>query len=51
MNLSHLAGPDKGVFVELTYDIHANEIVRVRAFTSPRPLANYAACVQLPDMG
>ena len=47
VNLYHL--PD-GVFVELYYDPHVNEITRLRAFVSAAPLADYAAAIRLPDL-
>ena len=45
VNLYHLPG---GFFVELYYDSHANELVRLRSFSSAVPLEDYAAYVQLP---
>ncbi|TGE20974.1 hypothetical protein [Hymenobacter metallicola] len=50
VNLYYLAGQQKGVFVELFYDTQAKAIVRLRAFTSGRLLAEYAAFIQLSDM-
>jgi hypothetical protein len=49
VNLYHLAGAGKGVFVEVHYATQANEIVRVRAFTHPHPLVRYVGDVQLPE--
>jgi hypothetical protein len=46
INLYHLPGE---FFVELYYDIHANELVRLHSFTSAAPLENYTLYVQLPD--
>jgi hypothetical protein len=51
VNLYHLAGPGKGVFVELYYATHANAILRIRAFTNPHPLIRYTDWVQLPPLG
>lgn len=45
VNLYHLPG---GFFVELYYDTHANELVRLRSFTRAAPLEDYVAYVQLP---
>lgn len=47
VNLYHLPG---GVFVELYYDTHANEITRLRSFVSSAPLADYAAGITLPEL-
>jgi hypothetical protein len=46
VNLYHL--PD-GVFVELYYDTHTNEITRLRSFVSAAPLADYVAGIRLPE--
>jgi hypothetical protein len=46
INLYHLPG---GFFVELYYDTHANELVRLRSFSSPEPLEDYAVSVRLPE--
>ena len=46
VNLYHLPG---GFFVELYYDTHANELVRLHSFTSAAPLEDYAVSVRLPD--
>ena len=46
VNLYHLAG---GVFMELYYDTHRNEITNLRAFTSAAPLEDYTPYVVLPD--
>jgi len=40
----------EGPFVEILYDTHANEITRLRAFTSSAPLEDYVVGVQLPRM-
>ncbi|TPG59491.1 hypothetical protein [Hymenobacter nivis] len=45
VNLYHMPS---GFFVELYYDTHANELVRLRSFRSAAPLADYAASVRLP---
>ena len=47
MNLYHL--PDGGVFVELYYDTHRNEITNLRAFTSAAQLEDYTPYVLLHD--
>ncbi|TPG66046.1 hypothetical protein [Hymenobacter nivis] len=46
VNLYHLPG---GFFVELYYDTHANELVRLRSFSSSEPLEDYAVGIRLPD--
>jgi hypothetical protein len=46
INLYHLPS---GFFVELYYDTHRNELVRLRSFSSADPLEDYAASVRLPD--
>ena len=46
VNLYHLDG---GVFVELHYDTHRNEITNLRAFTSAAQLEDYTPFVVLPD--
>jgi hypothetical protein len=52
VNLYHVPSSiDKGLFVEVFYDTRANEIVRLRAFTSTSPLSDYTLYVQLPDLG
>jgi hypothetical protein len=51
VNLYHVPSSiDKGLFVELYYDTCANEIVRLRAFTSMASLSDYTPYVQLPDL-
>jgi hypothetical protein len=45
VNLYHLPA---GFFVELYYDTHANELVRLRSFTSAAPLEDYASYLRLP---
>ena len=40
VNLYHLPG---GVFAELYYDTHRNQITRVQAFISAAPLQDYVA--------
>ena len=39
----------KGLFAELYYDTLANELVRLRSFSSAVPLEDYAVHVRLPD--
>ena len=39
-----------GPFVEIFYDTHANEITRLRAFTSSTPLEDDVVGIQLPRM-
>lgn len=46
VNLYHLPG---GFFVELYYDTHANELVRLRSFRSSVPLEDYVVGVRLPE--
>ena len=46
INLYHLLG---GFFVELYYNTLANELVRLRSFSSVAPLEDYAVHVQLPN--
>ncbi|TPG59473.1 hypothetical protein [Hymenobacter nivis] len=46
VNLYHLPG---GFFVELYYDTLAEELVRLRSFSSTEPLEDYAASVRLPE--
>ncbi len=46
INLYHLPA---GFFVEVYYDTHANEIVRLRSFSSAEPLEDYAVYVRLPE--
>jgi hypothetical protein len=45
-NLYHLPG---GVFVEIYFDTHVNQIVQLRSFTSAAPLENYTLRVRLPE--
>jgi hypothetical protein len=45
INLYHLPG---GVFVEIYFDTHINQIVRLRSFTSAAPLENYTLSIELP---
>ena len=40
----------RGPFVEIFYDTHANEITRLRAFTSSAPLEDYVVGIQLPRL-
>ena len=47
VNLYVLPG---GPFVEIFYDTHADEITRLRAFTSSAPLEDYVVSIQLPPM-
>jgi hypothetical protein len=46
INLYHLPG---GVFVEIHFDTHVNQIVQVRSFTSAAPLENYTLSIELPE--
>jgi hypothetical protein len=46
INLYHLPGD---FFVELYYDTHANELVRLQRFRSAAPLENYTLSIQLPE--
>jgi hypothetical protein len=46
INLYHLPG---GVFVEIYYDTHVNQIVQLRRFTSAAPLENYTLSIELPE--
>lgn len=46
VNLYHLFD---SFFVELYYDTHANELVRLQAFTDTSLLEDYSVCVRLPD--
>jgi hypothetical protein len=46
INLYHLPG---NFFVELYYDMYANELVRLRSFHSAAPLENYTFSIQLPE--
>ncbi|RFP63478.1 hypothetical protein D0N36_19250 [Hymenobacter lapidiphilus] len=48
VNLYQMPG---GFFVELYYDQAENRVVRLRTFTSPRLLEDYAPYVKLPDLG
>ena len=45
VNLYHLFGR---FFVEVYYDTQANEITRLRSFSSQEPLEDYAAYITLP---
>jgi hypothetical protein len=45
INLYHLPG---GVFVEIYYDTHANEIVQIRATASLSQLEDYTGSIRLP---
>ncbi|RSK38903.1 hypothetical protein [Hymenobacter perfusus] len=47
VNLYLLPG---GVFVELYYDTHRNEIARLRAFTSSDELLDFVGGVRLPGL-
>jgi hypothetical protein len=44
INLYHLPG---GVFVEIYYDTHVNQIVQLRSFTSTVQLDNYTLNIEL----
>jgi hypothetical protein len=44
INLYHLPG---GVFVEIYFDTHVNQIVQLRSFTSAAPLENYTLSIVL----
>jgi hypothetical protein len=46
INLYHLPG---GVFVEIYFDTHVNQIVQLRSFTSAAPLENYTLSIELPE--
>jgi hypothetical protein len=46
INLYHLPG---GVFVEIYFDTHVNQIVQLRSFTSAAPLENYMLSIELPE--
>jgi hypothetical protein len=46
INLYLLPG---GVFVEIYYDTHVNQIVQIRSFTSAAPLENYTPSIKLPE--
>jgi hypothetical protein len=46
INLYHLPG---GVFVEIYFDTHVNQIVQLRSFTSAAPLENYTFRIRLPE--
>ena len=48
VNLYHLAGPQGGFFVEVSYDPHLNASARGRSFGCAEPLADYAGYRQLP---
>jgi hypothetical protein len=45
INLYHLPG---GVFVDIFYDTHFNQIVQLRSFTSAA-LENYTLSIELPE--
>ena len=45
VNLCHLLG---GVFIEVYYNTHNNEITRLESFVSSDPLEDYAVSVRLP---
>jgi hypothetical protein len=46
INLYHLPG---GVFVEIYYDTHVNQIVQLRSFTCAAPLENYTLNIEMPE--
>ncbi|SET97667.1 hypothetical protein [Hymenobacter actinosclerus] len=48
VNLYRLPG---GFFVELFYDQHENQVVRLRTFTSSQQLEDYTPYIDLSDLG
>jgi hypothetical protein len=45
INFYHLPS---GVFVEIHFDTHLNQIVRLRSFNSATPLEDYTLSIHLP---